>query len=287
MARSTLQKLYPMQDFGVVPSLHTPLRIQRFEDRLQPLVPFPHKHNFYHLVIVTAGRGWHEIDFHRYPLEKGRVYFMKPAQVHAWVVDKGSRGYVIEFEENILSLHPSFATVLQQVVQTLPDSFVLNTSAFNKVKDDCEVLLAEYVEKPASYEISLTMLLFLLLLNFSRLEKKRQVPFMGNSFAQKFFMLLEENFRSQHEVAFYAKKLNMTAKALTMKLHRLTGKAARTLILERALLESKRLLAYSDLSIEQIAEVLGYTDANYFARYFRSKVRKTPSAFRQQAKKVL
>ncbi|NUN04261.1 MAG: AraC family transcriptional regulator [Bdellovibrio sp.] len=46
------------------------------------------------------------------------------------------------------------------------------------------------------------------------------------------------------------------------------------------------MLAYSDLSIEQIAESLGYTDANYFARYFRSKLGKTPSAFRQQAKRV-
>lgn len=173
------------------------------------------------------------------------------------------------------------------MVQTLPDSFVLDPSIFAKVKADCEVLLAEYENKPPSYEISMTMLLFLLLLNFSRTEKKRQAPFMVNSFAQKFFNLLEEYFRTQHEVAFYAKRLNMTAKALTMKLHRLTGKSARTLILERALLESKRLLAYSDISIEQIAEGLGYTDANYFARYFRSKMRKTPSAFRQQAKKVL
>ncbi|HEY1080152.1 MAG TPA: AraC family transcriptional regulator, partial [Bdellovibrio sp.] len=120
-----------------------------------------------------------------------------------------------------------------------------------------------------------------------RLEKKRQVPFMRNSFAQRFFTLLEEHFRSEHEVAFYAKKLDMTAKALTMKLHRLTGKSARTLILERALLESKRLLAYSDLSIQQIADGLGYSDANYFARYFGAKVRKTPSTFRKQAKKLL
>jgi len=51
------QKLYPMQDFGIVTSLMTTLRVQRFADRLVPLIPFPHKHNFYHLLVVTAGKG--------------------------------------------------------------------------------------------------------------------------------------------------------------------------------------------------------------------------------------
>nr|WP_295905587.1 helix-turn-helix domain-containing protein [uncultured Bdellovibrio sp.] len=281
-------KLHPMHAFGVVGNLQTPLRIQRFEDRFEPLVPFPHKHSFYHLVIVTAGRGWHEIDFQRYPIEKGRVFLMKPAQVHSWVVDKNSKGFVIEFEEDILSSLPAYAPKIKHLLKNLSDSFLVKSKTdLLNLQNHCESLLREYEEKQRDYEMALSLSLFLLLIEFSRWsELKESAMPQVEAFATKYLNLVEDNFRSQHEVGFYAKRLGMTAKALTMKITRMTGRSARTLIQERLILESKRLLAYSDLSITEIADALGYQDANYFSRFFRVKTQKTPAAFRQYAKKV-
>lgn len=286
MPSQSLQKLHPMHAFGVVANLQTPLRIQRFEDRFEPLVPFPHKHSFYHLVIVTAGKGWHEIDFHRYPIEKGRVFLMKPAQVHSWVVEKNSKGFVIEFEEDLLSSVSSYAPKLRQLLQDLPDSFLIEKKVdLSRVQESCEVLLKEYEEKPKDHEMAMTLQLFLLLLQFSRHEGELSSP-PPESFVMKYLNLIEEHYRSKHEVEFYARKLHLTAKALTMKISRLTGKSARALIQDRLILESKRLLAYSDLSIGEISEALGYQDANYFSRFFRMKTKKTPLAFRQDAKRI-
>lgn len=284
-SRST-QKLYPMQDFGIVTGLKTTLRVQRFADRLTPLIPFPHKHNFYHLLVVTAGKGWHEIDFARYPLERGRIYLMKPAQVHSWQLEKGAQGYVIEFEEELFKIHPSFAGKIQNLFQTLPDSFqVTGKKEFTELADLCESLLKEYETKAPDYELVTSLELFNFLIRLARVKNlKLKEPPAVESFGERFEALIEAHYTKHHEVEFYANKLNISAKALTMKMTRLSGKSARTLIQERLILEARRLLAYSEMSITEIAAHLGFEDANYFSRFFRLKTKRSPGAFRKKAK---
>lgn len=288
MPSRNTQKLYPMRDFGVVTGLKTTLRVQRFADRLVPLIPFPHKHNFYHLLVVTNGRGWHEIDFTRYPLERGRVYLMKPTQVHSWQLDKKADGFVIEFEEELFKNHPSFAGKIQSLLQTLPDSFAVSDKAeFASLVELCESLLQEYQAAAPDSETLMSLELFTFLIRLSRVRGVQLSPLSPTeSFATRFFDMIEENYRHHHEVEFYADELHITAKALTMKMTRLTGKAARTLIQERLILEARRLLAYSDMSVSEIATYLGFEDANYFSRFFRIKTKHSPGDFRKTARLV-
>lgn len=288
MPARTPQKLYPMRDFGVVTGLKTTLRVQRFADRLVPLIPFPHKHNFYHLLLVTSGRGWHEIDFTRYPLERGRVYLMKPAQVHSWQLEKKPDGFVIEFEEEFFKNHPSLAGEIQSLLQTLPDSFAVTDKAeFAALVDSCESLIKEYEAQKSESELLASLEMFAFLVRLSRVKNlPRLESAPSESFANRFIKLIEEHYQKHHDVEFYAAKLNITAKALTMKMTRLTGKAARTLIQERLILEARRLLAYSDLSVSEIAAHLGFEDTNYFSRFFRLKTGRTPGDFRKKAKLV-
>ncbi|WII72854.1 helix-turn-helix domain-containing protein [Bdellovibrio sp. 22V] len=286
MPVKSLHQLHPMHAFGVVTNLDTPLRIQRFENRVEPLIPFPHKHNFYHLVFVVSGKGWHEIDFQRYPIEPGRFFIMKPAQVHAWVVEK-AKGYVIEFEEDLVFSHTPHSHKIRNLLSRMPDSFKVSEKCLRDIRVQCENMLTEYSEQNNQYDLVLTLSLFLILAKAFREVPSQDPSLQQSSLTDKFLQLIEENYNKQHDVEFYARKMNMSAKALTMKVSRRLGKSARTLVQERCLLEGKRLLAYSDLSVGEIAETLGYEDPNYFSRFFRMKTKKTPLAFRKAAKKVL
>ena len=60
------------------------------------------------------------------------------------------------------------------------------------------------------------------------------------------------------------------------------GKTSSQLILDRVLLEAKRLLTHADLNISQIAYELEFDDASYFSRLFKKKVGVTPEQFRKQ-----
>jgi AraC family transcriptional activator of pobA len=49
--------------------------------------------------------------------------------------------------------------------------------------------------------------------------------------------------------------------------------------------EAKRNLIFGDMTMEQIAYWLGFTDAAYFTRFFRKEVGQTPSQFRIAARR--
>ena len=99
---------------------------------------------------------------------------------------------------------------------------------------------------------------------------------------ENFKKLVESNFKEAHAVGYYADKLGVTSKALTMQLTRSIGKPPRLLIQERILLEAKRYLAFSNVSVAEIGYIIGFEDANYFIRFFRLHENKTPAQFRKQ-----
>jgi len=63
---------------------------------------------------------------------------------------------------------------------------------------------------------------------------------------------------------------------------RYAGQSAQALVHQRQLLEAKRLLVYSSMTLSQIADALQFSEPAYFSRFFKRLTGQTPSAFRQQ-----
>jgi AraC-like DNA-binding protein len=280
-----------MGDFGTVLGSTQSIRINRLENRLQPLIPFPHRHAFYHLVVVTSGSGWHEIDFHRYPVSSYQVYCMAPGQVHSWQLGGTTQGFVLEFEGKSLFQQAGtdrglILQILQHATQQVDLSQVSSESR-KRISQLLELMIEEYESQKPHFEVHLKHFLSILLLDLSRvgLASAQRAQDL-DPLLERFLSLVENHFKKEHRVSFYAQHLKTTEKALTMRVSRALGKSARTVIQERCLLESKRLLAYSNLSISQIAFELGFEDPNYFSRFFREKSKQSPGAFRQQVRNL-
>ena len=92
--------------------------------------------------------------------------------------------------------------------------------------------------------------------------------------------LLEENFRKQRLLGFYAEKLAMTPDRLNDHVKRATGVTAGHLIRQRLLTEAKRQLVFTVDPIHEIAYNLGFSDPSHFARFFRKQTATTPQDFR-------
>src|SRR6478609_3624504 len=75
------------------------LNVDRFSKYLlvNPHLHGPHAHTFYHLVYFTRGGGSQIIDFTKVPVRPGIIYFMNPAQVHQWMFDGETDGYIVNF----------------------------------------------------------------------------------------------------------------------------------------------------------------------------------------------
>ena len=87
---------------------------------------------------------------------------------------------------------------------------------------------------------------------------------------RKFNLLLEANFRTQHEVQFYAQALNRSPKTLTNLFNLYNYHSPSKLIQRRIILEAKRYLYYTDKSAKEVAADLGFTSAAHFSRFFKA-----------------
>ncbi|WP_300687669.1 AraC family transcriptional regulator [Chryseobacterium sp.] len=96
-----------------------------------------------------------------------------------------------------------------------------------------------------------------------------------------FSRYLEIHFREKHNVADYAELLHMAPKTLAHKFRNLNIDSPNQLIINRILLEAKRLLFYTDKPVKEVAYDLGYEDPAYFNRLFTSKTGSTPAYFKK------
>ncbi len=87
---------------------------------------------------------------------------------------------------------------------------------------------------------------------------------------RKFNLLLEANFRTQHEVQFYAQALNRSPKTLTNLFNLYQYPSPSKLIQRRIILEVKRYLYFTDKSAKEVAADLGFTSAAHFSRFFKA-----------------
>lgn len=95
-----------------------------------------------------------------------------------------------------------------------------------------------------------------------------------------FLDLLREHCSTERSVEFYASKMNITPKYLSLILKKKSGRNASKLIDEAVVYEAKRLLKYSGLSIREIALKLNFASQSFFGKYFKQRVGVSPSRYK-------
>ena len=99
---------------------------------------------------------------------------------------------------------------------------------------------------------------------------------------RRFFELMSEHFESQRQVSFYADRLCITAKRLSAAVKETSRHTALEWLNEAALVEAKRCLRTTDLTVLQISEALHFSTASSFVRFFRQHAGCTPLEYRRR-----
>ncbi|ERS81761.1 MULTISPECIES: helix-turn-helix domain-containing protein [unclassified Halomonas] len=94
--------------------------------------------------------------------------------------------------------------------------------------------------------------------------------------------LIEQQFRQQPSVERFAEQLGMTSAHLNLLCRRLAGRSALQLLHERLLLEAKRQLTYTNMTVGQVADSLGFSEPAYFTRFFKRLTGFSPRDFRRR-----
>ncbi|RZK48457.1 MAG: AraC family transcriptional regulator [Pedobacter sp.] len=250
----------------------------------------PHKHDFYHLLLFTAGKGKHQLDFKYFDIEPGSMYFMAPGQVHTWEFSEQPDGYLVNFSVDYfngllanpayLSMLPFFSSNLQQQV------FQLNLETQHKL-----IALFEEIfnlEHNLSYKygddfVRINLLkIFMYIAQFTDSVTTSQNDPYNHTLLNNFKNLIEVHFREIKLPKDYAAKLFITPNHLNAVCSTYLKQSAGEIIRERVLLEAKRMLMNFDLRISEIAENLGFNDQSYFIRFFKKHENISPEKFRNQ-----
>lgn len=281
----TMAKVPVIEQCTVSDGLHQDVMIESLAEYLARNVNlvFPHRHNFYHFVLFTAGGGNHTIDFERFEIEPWQIYFMSPGQIHTWEFEGEMQGYVVNFHKDLFKnvlLRSDYLTTLSFFSGLVRDEvFVLDEADRSLVID----VLERLHENSTRMDFVQSSLFYL----FNLLDARR-IPSLhsdsntyNHTLLRNFLNLIELNFRSLRLPKEYAALLYITPNHLNALCKELLGQPAGELIRDRVILEAKRLLVIKDYSVAEIAYELNFNDNSYFTKFFKKVVGITPDEFRK------
>jgi AraC-like DNA-binding protein len=249
-----------------------------------------HRHDYYEVFWIIAGRGANSVDFQDYTVRPHTLCFISPGQVHAWSLDRPAAGYLLSFTGEFFSASPEDQATLLEMpfFYTVGSSPVLHVSLeqASVFTDLCQKIEREYQLTPSRRDQMLRAYLRILLIEAERLhDASTTAPHKEESgflLTKRFLLLVESHLLTTSSVADYAAMLHVTTNHLVETVKRTMGKPAGKFIRERLVLEAKRLLRYSELSVSEIAYRLNFDDPSYFSRFFKKHAGLTPLDFRSK-----
>lgn len=135
----------------------------------------------------------------------------------------------------------------------------------------------------------LRMLLVRLIIQITRLAKKQYLGSQAPSedkfnIIRQYNLLVEIHYRKQHQVQFYAGLLNKSPKTISNIFSLYNNKTPAQVIQERIIAEAKRLFYYTDKSVKEIADDLGFEEVAHFSKFFKNYTSQSPSELKKGAK---
>lgn len=102
-----------------------------------------------------------------------------------------------------------------------------------------------------------------------------------SAYVHDFVDLVHEHHRKERSVAFYADKLFISPKYLSLIIKESLGRSAAEIIDEYVILEAKNLLRFSGKNIQQVSYELNFPNQSSFGKYFKHLVGMSPSEYQR------
>ena len=252
----------------------------------------PHRHDFYAIIFIEEGKGIHYIDFNEYKVEDRSIFFVQPGQMHQLLFFSPPQGRIILFTDEFL-----MANAISE--KMINDIYLFNEYGISPPLSVSEHLMPVYqtilsqmtyftqsMEKFSTEAFGSLVRLFLIQGNNHCNVLQNENPQLvesGNHLLRPFKQLLDKHFSTDHMVSDYAAKLAVTADYLNKTLKNLTGVSAKEHIQNKLIIEAKRGLIFTTLSVKELAYSLGFEESAHFNNFFKRMTGLTPSAFRNSA----
>jgi AraC-like DNA-binding protein len=232
-----------------------------------------------------------QVDFQEFQIEMDSLLFINPKVVIKPNETEFGDELLLHFNRDFycIEIHDQEVAcdgILYNNVFEIP--FIqLNEDQSTDIQNIIREIQFEMKDEDSNTEEMLRILLKLIILKSTRIWKQQHLLSENDQqsdvqFLRKFSKLVELHYKTHHTVADYAEMLFLTPKNLSKKISLLSKDTPNDIIKNRIILESKRLLAHTAMSVKEIAFSLNYEDDAYFIRFFTKNTGISPLSFRKQ-----
>lgn len=239
-------------------------------------------------IFIFNGSGRADINLVNYEIESPSLVSVKSNQImlpsylspdfNATVMVLSKR-----MSENLfmfLSGHPLAAMSMRHPVVRIPSDILPEFHVFIKRTRE---ILGEKSNPYGTQALLFHILNFIFRHGYKCFEPfKDEVVSKQGRMSDQFLELVQQHFRKERFLDFYAEKLEVSPKHLSRTLKRQTGFTAVEWIERYVILEAKVLLKSSNLNIQQIADELNFPTQSFFGKYFKKFTGISPKEFRNK-----
>lgn len=246
----------------------------------------PHTHRgLSHIFYIRNGNGMMSADTMRETFRAPCLLVVPSNVVHSFESDQTSRGSALTvsdaYRDELVRREPDLGRIFAR-------PRVLEISETVLLEDALARLARELGWMAPAHSMAIEALLATVLIETLRLTLRAEVedpPQVGSHAAlvASFRALVEERYRSETRIEAYADAMNVQSKRLRSACMRNAGISPSQLIRNRVMLEAKRVLLYTNMTISETAYYLGYDDPAYFTRVFTKSCGISPKNFRKNS----
>ena len=266
------------------------IHLERLDDRSRPSewTIRPHSHSDLHQVfLLQSGGGEVVIEGERLGVTAPAMLTIPATAVHGFGWAQESAGWVltisVAFYENLVRDHADLSDLFGR-----SHLLSLNKNSHDETARWAEGLRQELSWSATGHRAAAEAYILRIAVLASRLVEADQGRNIGVAsspaagLVARYRNRVEMRFRSRESIADHAAALATSESALRSACQHIAGRSPSQIQDDRAVLEARRMLLYSNLSIAEVGFALGFADAAYFSRFFSKQTGIPPSEYRAQ-----
>ena len=281
-------------------NLYTPFELLQAD--MSAWSPRPQVYFFFEIIQIQEGSGFRIVNQNRFPYQKGSVFLFTPRDCRGFEEVTPTRFVSVRFSEMFVG-HCHTQQEKERIGEWLRQLeylfFYHNRQGQLLIRqvNDCKMITSlignmveEFEQKHPYYQENLQHYITLLL-NIVARNVSADINITGSedstSLVNQMILHIRQHIYEPDllKQEFLSSKFNLSLNYIGEYFKKQTGESLQQFIINYKLNLVQLRVSYSDLTIGEIADELGFTDESHLSRLFKKYYGVTPSAYRKESRK--
>ena len=237
----------------------------------------PHTHSYTELFYIIGGDGQFQIDEKLFPVHSNQLVVVNPNIIHTEVsYEAHPLEYIVLGIEGVELTIPG-SDEARYCIYSFPES--------NDVLTCMQQVLQEMQECRPEYQTACLAYMDIILVQLMRNASVSVTPtssrFPANRQCASVRQYIDQHYKESLTLDMLAEKVSINKFYMAHAFKREYGVSPINYLISCRIREGKKLLAETDLSLSQIATVLGFSSSSYFSQSFRNAEGISPTEYRK------